>query len=41
MKLFPYRKLNIRGVDWFRYVNEVVELILRPELERFKDQKDL
>jgi hypothetical protein len=40
MKLFPHRKLNVRGINWYRYVNEVIESILRPELERLKEEKD-
>jgi hypothetical protein len=40
MKLFPHRNPNIRGVDWYRYVEEVVKPILRPELERFIEEKD-
>ena len=40
MKLFPYRGEQVKGIDWYRYLNEVIDPILAPEIDRFIENKD-
>lgn len=40
MRLFPFRNDRGTGVDWYRYLYEVINPILAPELNRFINNKD-